>query len=326
MFACLTSHGCLPARVRSGDVVLGWWAQIATWTAFCTGTNCVDSAIPYTNFNDWFHFSSAVSVTTPGTPQYVEPLSDDRDVNDDNWTPDFSWPCPFDDPSNCWWDYGPPSTASAAAGAVQVSLAKPRKLVLSGDRVPAKFTVNAVGNASNVYTPTPFGRAQHQPPNVPPPTYVLGKPLVLHLNGTDKYTPPKARAIVDDLYIAPVISVAPVDTTSNSLVRRVITPAACSGPIQTYQNLPTLKYYCNLMPNICANIRAHPDFTGNSMTLTYDPFSASSGARRRGVCTTTVKAAFQLAGKCDRRQHNPAYWDVRPELAPAPLFTHIMFL
>ena len=75
----------------------------------------------------------------------MDPLSDDRDVNDDDWTPDFSWPCPFDDPNNCWWDYGPPSTASSPTGAkreLEVRVAKPRKLTLFGDKDPAKFTVS----------------------------------------------------------------------------------------------------------------------------------------------------------------------------------------
>lgn len=194
-------------------------------------------------------------------------------------------------------------------------VAKPRKLTLFGDKDPAKFTVSVSAkaslNASNVYTPIPFGRAKHQPPNVPPPTYVLGKPLVLHLNGTDKYTPPSARAVfddLDDLDVAPVIP-AVINTTAQALVKR-ITPAACSGPTDTPTTLPTLKYYCNLMPNICQNIRSHPAWTGDSMELTYDPFSASTGARRRGVCTVAVKAAYQAAGKCDLRQHNPAYWRV----------------
>ncbi|KAI0757834.1 hypothetical protein C8Q80DRAFT_1265676 [Daedaleopsis nitida] len=300
---------------ESGDVVLGWWANIATWTGFCTGTSCVDGAIPYNNFNDWYHFSSAVLVTTPGTPQYVQPLSDDRDVNDDDWTPDFSWPCPFDDPNDCWWDYGPPTTASSVTDALKadVGAAKPGKFVLSGDRSLATFTVKPSGSANSRYIPIAFGHAEHQPLNVPPPTYVNGQPLVLHLNGTDKYSPPSARSFVDDLEIIPVIPQVEVYNTSvapGPIERRAITPDACQGAVDTPTTLPTLKYYCNLLPNICANIRSHPDFSGDQMTLTYDPFGASTGARRDGVCTTTVKAAFQLAGKCDLRQHNPAYWKV----------------
>ena len=66
--------------------MLSWWETIATWTGFCEGDSCTDGAIPYLNLNDWFHFSSAVLVTTPGTPEYVEPLSTNRSDNDDNWT------------------------------------------------------------------------------------------------------------------------------------------------------------------------------------------------------------------------------------------------
>lgn len=294
--------------------MLDWWASIATWTAFCEGDNCVDSAIPYTNFNDWFHFSSAVIVTTPGTPEYVEPLSTDLAENDDYWTPDFSWPCPFDDPTNCWWDYGPPTTASSSTSEkrdVPVRTMKPRKFTLSGDRTLTKFTVHAAGNMSNPYQI--FGHAKDQPANVPPPTYVLGEPLMLHLNGT-QYTPPRSRRSVDRDAPAKISHIQVNSRAVQPIVPRVITPDQCSGSVDTPMTLPTLKYYCNLMPNICANIRSHPDFTGDSMTLTYDPFSASTGARRTGVCTTAVKAAFQAAGKCDLRQHNPAYWKVSPSV------------
>ena len=47
----------LTAYPRSGDDVLAEWADIATWTAFCEGTNCVDASIPYSNFNDWLHYA-----------------------------------------------------------------------------------------------------------------------------------------------------------------------------------------------------------------------------------------------------------------------------
>ena len=300
---------------------MDWWASIATWTAFCEGDNCVDSAIPYTNFNDWFHFSSAVLVTTPGTPEYVEPLSTNRSDNDDNWTPDFLWPCAFDDPSECCWDYGPPTTAASASGRrAFAEIDQPSKralhpgpLMLKGEISPAKLKVKLAGDANNT-----FGRAQHQPPNVPPPVYVLGQPLQLHLNGTDKYTPPSPRSLssrkIDSEFraLSALAAVTSLNLTERNteLVERAITPDACTGPTDIPTTLPTLTYYCNLQPNICENIRSHPDWTGNSMTLTYDPFSASTGRRRSGVCTDAVKAAFQQAGKCDLKQHNPAYWKV----------------
>ena len=77
----------LTARAHSsGDDVLDWWAEIATWTGLCEGDTCVDSAIPYTNFNDWFHFSASVAITEPGTPEYEPPLSDDLAENADDWS------------------------------------------------------------------------------------------------------------------------------------------------------------------------------------------------------------------------------------------------
>ncbi|KAJ6625172.1 hypothetical protein B0H10DRAFT_1634423, partial [Mycena sp. CBHHK59/15] len=71
----------------SGDNVLVWWAEIATWTTFCYGTNCVNGQIPYLNFNDWLRFSTATLITTPGNPPISDPLSTDRDNNMDVWDP-----------------------------------------------------------------------------------------------------------------------------------------------------------------------------------------------------------------------------------------------
>ena len=92
-----------------------------------------------------------------------------------------------------------------------------------------------------------------------------------------------------------------------------IVPAKCTGSVDTPTTLPTLSYYCDIMPNICANIRSHPSWPtrGDSMTLTYDPYGASTGKRRGQVCTVSVKSNLQNTGKCDKRQHDPAYWKVR---------------
>ncbi|KAI0740092.1 hypothetical protein C8Q76DRAFT_665789 [Earliella scabrosa] len=298
---------------ESGDDVLAEWADIATWTAFCEGTNCVDASIPYSNFNDWFHFSAAVDVTTPGTPQYTEPLSTDPATNENNMTPDFTWPCVFDDPGDCGWDYGPPTPPeNLTALAVVNSPRRTNPFEDNGPFPPLTANLSAIARSDGY----PFGRAEHQPLNVPPPVYVMGEPLTLHLDGPDAYEVPEE---LDDLLLADESDGIPLDDPllaanltddGSSPVINAITPDRCLGSIDTPTTLPTLTYFCEFLPNICANIRSHSDWPlADSMILTYDPFSASTGRRRRGVCTTAVKARFQTRA-CDKQQHDPAFWHI----------------
>ncbi|KAJ7651431.1 hypothetical protein FB45DRAFT_1051156 [Roridomyces roridus] len=52
----------------SNDVVIAWWNAITAWAA--TGPT-----VPYLNFNDWLHFSSAPSTTTtvpPPVPSFTQ--------------------------------------------------------------------------------------------------------------------------------------------------------------------------------------------------------------------------------------------------------------
>ncbi|KAH9896052.1 hypothetical protein C8Q73DRAFT_665065 [Cubamyces lactineus] len=239
---------------ESGDYVLDWWAQIAMWTGFCTGDNCTDSAIPYTNLDDWFHYSSAVVVTSPGTPEYAPLPSTNLTKN---------------------WDI-----------------------------------------------PMPFGRAQHQPVNAPPPVYVNDELVPLRLNGSALSWAPGATARIGEMSLqTKTLPPTPTPSTpsSTSVTRSVlakrakITPGLCNSgisPIETPPVLPTLTYHCAFLPNICANIRSHVDWdhTTDSMQLTYDPFG--NDAKRRDVCTPSVKADFQAMGKCDPLDHNPIDWKV----------------
>ncbi|KAI0660053.1 hypothetical protein C8Q70DRAFT_913797 [Cubamyces menziesii] len=308
----------------SGDYVLGWWSEIATWTGFCTGDECVDGAIPYTNFNDWFHYSSAVAVTTPGTPEYAPPLSTNIADNQDMWTPNFYWPCPFDDLDECWWDYGPPTAATSIssniAPAVVANVAQVKQPTLGRS---ANFTTSSVARSDfQLNSPFPFGRASYEPANTPPPVYVNGKLITIHLNGTTvnwehdtDTTSLGADTVPGSISPTPTrVEPTPATTVSGALVKRAtITPAACNGgrsPIETPAVLPTLTYFCSFLPNICANIRSHGDWdhTTDSMELTYDPFGDSSN--RRDVCTTDVKTVFQVAGQCDPMDHNPVDWKV----------------
>ena len=228
-------------------------------------------------------------------------------------TPDFSWPCVFDDAGDCGWDYGPPTPPENGTDLV----------FPTGSRRPDPFEGNSTlrplpiniskSERSDGY---PYGRAEHQPPNVPPPVYVMGKPLTLHLEGPDVYAIPED---LDDLALADESDGIPVDDPllasnltddGSSSVLKAITPDRCLGPIDTPSTLPTLTYFCEFLPNICANIRDHEDWPlADSMILTYDPFSASTGRRRRGVCTKAVKAQFQRAA-CDKQQHDPSFWPV----------------
>ena len=121
------------------------------------------------------------------------------------------------------------------------------------------------------------------------------------VDGIDWYG--ENQVILGDLALEATRTSDPVDED--------LVPDVCKGPVDTPSPLPTLSYYCDIMPNICANIRSSPAWPGgNSMVLTYDPYEAGTGKRRAGVCTAKVKNAFQTAGKCDKRQHDPAYWKV----------------
>ena len=295
--------------------MLAEWANIATWTALCEGPNCVDAIVPYRNFNDWFHFSAGVDVTVPGTPQYVAPLSTDPAENENNMTPDFSWPCVFNDPGDCGWDYGPPTPPEKGTNLVlPTSPRHPDPFGGNSALRPVSLNISNSGRSDGY----PYGRAEHQPPNVPPPVYVMGKPLPLHLKGPDAYAVPEN---LDDFVLADESDGIPMDDPllasnltgdGSSPVINTITPDICQGPIDTPTILPTLTYFCEFLPNICANIRSHSDWPSDgseSMILTYDPFSASTDRRRRGVCTRAVKDQFQTR-VCDKQQHDPSFWHV----------------
>ncbi|KAH9851153.1 hypothetical protein C2E23DRAFT_261168 [Lenzites betulinus] len=297
----------------SGDDVLDRWQEIATWTGFCSGDRCVDGAIPYTNFNDWYHFSSSVTATTPGTPLYV-PLFPTLDDNMDNWTPNLLWPCLMDDPADCWWDYGPPPPDTV----------QPDVAVLATFKQPtadpalhqwATFTVEVAD--ANATGSLRFGRAKHQPPNLPPPVYVNGELLPLVLNGKPVQWNVTARP--DEAKVGRPAPRAPLTVAASTYARRAntttqtkraITPDMCKREVDVPATLPTLTYFCPHFPGICENIRSHSswDATTDEMELTYDPFD--SGKRRKKVCTKKVKDEMQAAGKCDPLQHDPNYWKV----------------
>ncbi|KAI0751303.1 hypothetical protein C8Q80DRAFT_1156547 [Daedaleopsis nitida] len=298
----------------SGDDVLAYWESIATWTGFCSGDNCVDGAIPYTNFNDWFHFSSAIVATAPGTPDYV-PIFDTLEDNEDNFTPNLLWPCLLDDSDDCWWDHGPPPP-----GTVQPDTATQGMLKLPSPAGPgpnwATFTANT--SKINVTSPYRFGRAEHQPANLPPPVYINGELFPLVLDGALVHWNVSSRRRGIDVFPRAVpVELADVQTKREpetiqptATTKRAITPDTCKKTVDTPAILPTLTYYCPYFPGICANIRGHDswDPTTDSMQLTYDPFDG--GKRRRKVCTKAVRDAMQLEGRCDPLQHEPNYWKV----------------
>lgn len=272
------------------------------------GDSCVDGAIPYSNFNDWFHFSTAIIATTPGTPQYVD-VFPTLEENIDNFTPNIFWPCQLDQQADCWWDYGPLLAGTFQSGIepLQVKV-QPTPLVTA---LQTKFTAPVTGNSSS-----PFGRAAFQPPNLPPPVYVNGELFPLVLNGAPvKWNVTTSPAVADDSLDFSAPSALPpalessTDTFGN-LSELAITPAACKTTTDIPTTLPTLTYFCPFFPGICQNIRSHPDWNAatNTMELTYDPFDG--GKKRDTVCTSAVKTAMQDAGSCDPRQHDANYWKV----------------
>ncbi|KAI0823452.1 hypothetical protein BC628DRAFT_506599 [Trametes gibbosa] len=291
----------------SGDDVLDRWAEIATWTAFCKGDNCIDSAIPYSNLNDWFHFSSAVTATTPGTPLYAEVFAT-LEENLDNLTPNMYWPCLFDDPTDCGWDYGPPPPGTfmiETSSDVVVS----QQLSPLAAFTPSPFVVGTF----------PIGRAPNQPANAPSPVYVNGQLLPLVLNGSlvhwNVTTRRSEAPIVSKIRATPLDVVAGERTLNTSSTagiskRATIVPSICSGPLDIPTTLPTLTYFCPYLPNICENIRSHPDWNSvtDMMELTYDPLDG--GRRRKKVCGDAVRAVMVAAGKCDPLQHDPQYWKI----------------
>ncbi|KAI0819149.1 hypothetical protein BC628DRAFT_1333748 [Trametes gibbosa] len=299
----------------SGDDVQARWADMATWTGFCAGTNCADGAIPYTNLDDWLHYSTAVTATSPGTPDYV-PIFSTLDDNLDNWTPNLLWSCLLDDPTECWWDYGPPPPGTVAPDpdsdmlSVSALVGKSRQALHPN---LATFRVNVSSSS-----PFAVGRAPSQPPNMPPPVYVNGELFPLKLNGTVVHWNITTRRREAAAPLPPRASLPGVGAehalrtnATGGKTKRAIVPATCRKlPLDIPSTLPVLTYYCPLFPGICQNIRSHPDWDSatDTMQLTYDPFDG--GKRRKKVCNKKLKTDMQNAGRCDPLQHDPNYWKV----------------
>ncbi|KAJ6523508.1 hypothetical protein DFH09DRAFT_1420602 [Mycena vulgaris] len=277
----------------AGDDVLRWWSDIATWTAFCSGTSCVNGQIPYLNLDDWLRFSSATLITTPGNPPIHDPLSSDRDNNTNIWDPTADAPCPFTDQTLCFEDNGPQEPPDATNSLVSRDTPiQPRSIKLA--TLSLKFSH---GPTSFISSSTKF-----LPANIPPPVYITNgtqKVLVdLNLSGGD---PPARRqySLVDKR--------VQVNPSSVSLEKRpVVRSDVCKGTIDTPSPLPVLTYYCDYMPHICASIRGSGFLSNDEIVLTYDAFT--NGKRRTSLCPATVNAEFRESGGCDRRQHDPLYW------------------
>ncbi|KAJ7181331.1 hypothetical protein C8R43DRAFT_968952 [Mycena crocata] len=282
----------------TGDDVLRWWADIATWTAFCSGTNCVNGQIPYTNFNDWLRFSSATIITTPGNPPIREPPSSNRDENADVWDPTPDSPCPFKDQSLCFSDNTPqePPDSSTLEARDIVHPPRPKRALAT----LALKLIDASSRSSFVPGPS------FLPPNVPSPVYIT--------NGTEKVrvqlnlaggNPPARRQY------ALVPKSEPLPNKRDALMKR-LSQDVCGGgrvakPTDTPATLPVLTYYCDYMPTICAGIRRSGELASDEVILTYDPFG--SGKRRNSVCTAAQRLAFRSGG-CDLKQHDPEYWNL----------------
>lgn len=280
---------------------------------FCSGDLCVDGQIPYTNLDDWLHFSWSTIVSQPGNPPIRDPPSSDRDENTDDWDPHYNSACPFADSTLCIDDDSPQEPPDSTTSAVaQVSAA--RKINADSGALHINVTSSAFSFSHvNLSNPFPFGKAPWQPPNIPPPVFInngttpvplnltFGSPTVTVQNGA-----PQSRTSSASHAVAGASTLLDIDPFR---VLPAVRSDMCKGSIDTPNPLPTLTYYCDYMPNICENIRNSGFLTNDQVILTYDPFN--TGSRRRGVCTPAQKAALQAAGKCDPRQHDPSYWKVR---------------
>ncbi|KAJ7048778.1 hypothetical protein C8F01DRAFT_1379508 [Mycena amicta] len=283
----------------SGDDVLSWWSDIATWTAFCSGTLCVNGQIPYLNLNDWLHFYDTPIVTFPGNQPIHYPPSTDRDNNTDVWDPLPDSPCPFDNSTWCFDDNTPQTPpnytdiASAAAVQPRAAAINPFQLaVFPVAAVPASTAANLVGSVASL--------PKYFPPNIPPPVFISNGtekvPLELSLSG--------ARAARRNYSL---VDLPPPPPPMHLVKRPAVRSDRCrSGlPVDVPNPLPVLTYYCDYMPNICENIRGSGFLTNDQVVLTYDPFG--SNTRRDSVCTDAVKDVFREGG-CDKEQHDPLDW------------------
>ncbi|KAJ7053166.1 hypothetical protein C8F01DRAFT_1235910 [Mycena amicta] len=284
----------------SGDDVLSWWSDIATWTAFCSGTLCVNGQIPYLNLNDWLHFYDTPVVTFPGNQPIHYPPSTDRDNNTDVWDPLPDSPCPFDNPSFCFDDNTPQtppdSTNVTSAAALQpraASVVKRKLAVFPVAAVPASTAANLVGSVASL--------PKYFPPNIPPPVYISNGtekvPLELSLSGARAAR--RNYSLVDLLLPSPPVHLVKRPAVRSDRCRSSVASIDVPNP------LPVLTYYCDYMPNICENIRGSGFLTNDQVILTYDPFG--SNTRRDSVCTEAVKDVFREGG-CNKEQHDPLDW------------------
>lgn len=255
----------------------------------------MNGQIPYTNLDDWLRYSSEVLVTTPGSPPIRDPLSPIRDENEDDWDPVTNGPCPYADLSLCGYEDGPqepPEPDSTSFTTTTSAGPKPKFAALSLTR----------GDSSSSLVSSSIADA-FLPRNVPPPVYITNgtERVAVDLN-LDGGSPPERRSfsIVERV----------IERMNNTLLHhRAPTPSkdTCKGATDTPSPLPILTYYCDYLPNICANIRSSGLLSNDEMILTYDSFG--TGRRRNGICNEAYRATLRTNG-CDRTQHDPAYWKV----------------
>ena len=172
----------------------------------------------------------------------------------------------------------------------------------------------------NFTNPYPFGKAPKQPPPIPPPVYINNGQTPVYLNltlGSPTYPPAVKKRTPTTTAEAPSISVLPTYSPPSNVSlpfhvfpKVVASPCGPRGraPIDIPSPLPTLVYYCDYLPNICAGIRGSNFLTNDQVQLTYDSFTDKT--RRNSVCGPTVRAQMQEDGACDPKQHDPAYWKV----------------
>ncbi|KAF8889349.1 hypothetical protein BD779DRAFT_1671902 [Infundibulicybe gibba] len=277
---------------QDGDQVLEWWRQLATWTAFCVGDRCVNGAIPKPPSND--------------------PADIFGDIESDIWQVTASGPCASDDITDCWYDYGPPSKLLNGQiipnGPTSLTSrdAKPKQAPIAPHIGVFGVPSEGLRQFGNVNDPSilPFV-GPNGPRNCPPPIFIQDGTVSVPLNisgcpDVAKTQKPRRRTPEPEFTYSSNLTFNPRTASLN--------PSACEGSTDTPVPLPVLTYYCDRLPEICASIRSTNLLANDQIILTYDPFNDKT--RRGQVCPDSVVAAMKLAGKCDKRRHDPANWQI----------------
>ncbi|KAF7292048.1 putative chitin synthase [Mycena indigotica] len=255
----------------SGNDVLAWWADIATWTGVCP---MASSQLMLTYACGLVLLRHSLRQRTNSVPQFerlAALLHIDRDNNTDLWDPVPNGPCPFNNASLCFDDNTPQEPPDPTEAPLQTRQADQTPRRLAAFKIVPKPGLTAL-SLNKPGTPLP----RYFPPNTPPPVYISNgtEKVQIPLNLTGGTIEKRNYSLVER---TPLFDDVFMDLEKRPAVRSDV----CRGPVDTPSRLPVLTYYCDYLPNICASIRGSGFLTNDAVVLTYDPFSTSS--RRNSV-------------------------------------------